>query len=101
MPLAVASLTHLSLIACARSCTPLTSSGDASLICVPTRFISSSAAASVASHALPASSANGSPETDNMASWSCFDSLFHLSSFMKKPNEELEKQPGNSARHYV
>jgi hypothetical protein len=59
------------------------------LIWIPTCFIFSSAAASVASHALPASSANGSPDTDAMASWSCFDSLFHLSSFMKKPNEEL------------
>ena len=62
--------------------------GRGVLIWMPTRFISSSAAASVASHALPASSASGSPDTDVMASWSCFDSLFHLSSFMKKPNEE-------------
>ncbi|MNC87979.1 hypothetical protein D3C83_37590 [compost metagenome] len=29
-----------------------------------------------------------------MIAWSCFESLFHLPSFMKKPNEELYRPPG-------
>ena len=32
--------------------------------------------------------AKASPDTEVMASWSCLDNLFHLSSFMKKPNDE-------------
>src|SRR2546430_3999572 len=37
-----------------------------------------------------------SPETFSIASWSGRGSLFHLSSFMKKPNAELYIPPGNS-----
>ena len=31
-----------------------------------------------------------------MIAWSCLGSLFHLSSFMKKPKAELYMPPGNS-----
>ena len=31
-----------------------------------------------------------------MIAWSCFEILFHLSSFMKKPNAELYMPPGNT-----
>ncbi len=55
---------------------------------MPAFFISSSDARSAASQALPASRASASPDTEVMASWSALDSLFHLSSFMKKPNAE-------------
>ena len=51
-------------------------------------FIASMPPLSAASHERPASRASASPETDEIASWSCLDSLFHLSSFMKKPNDE-------------
>ena len=31
-----------------------------------------------------------------MIAWSCLAILFHLSSFMKKPNAELYRPPGNT-----
>ncbi len=31
-----------------------------------------------------------------MTSWSCLGSLFHFSWFMKKPNDELYRPPGNT-----
>ena len=51
---------------------------------------------SASSQDWPAMRARCSPETFSIASWSCFGSLFHLSSFMKKPNAELYIPPGNS-----
>ena len=58
------------------------------MICTLAAFIVSRPTLSAASQALPASRASASPETDMIASWSCFDSLSHFSWFMKKPNDD-------------
>src|SRR5262245_59787377 len=88
-PLALAALIQLSSSGLVLSRTPLASSGEASSNRRPYFFISSRPARSASSQDLPTSRASASPERERMASWSSLGSLFHLSSFMKKPNAEL------------
>src|SRR4051794_7430315 len=87
-PFAFADLIHSCASGSVRLRTSAMKAGLASMICTLAAFSASRPPLSAASHDLPASRASASPDTDMIASWSCFGSLFHLSSFMKKPNDD-------------
>src|SRR5262249_21757018 len=95
-PLALAFVIQSSTIGAERFFTSATKAGLACTILTPDFLSASMPLASASSHDLPARRAMYSPEIFSSASWSCFGSLFHLSSFMKKPKAEEYMPPGNS-----
>src|SRR6185503_11520285 len=63
--------------------------GLALTIFAPAAFRASIPTLSALSQDWPFERAAASPLIFSTMSWSCFESLFHLSSFMKKPKDEL------------
>src|SRR5712691_2008182 len=95
-PLARAFVIQSSMIGAERFFTSATKAGLALTILTPDFFSASIPFWSASSHDLPARRAMCSPEIFSIASWSALGSLFHLSSFMKKPKAELYIPPGKS-----
>src|SRR6266478_4647657 len=88
-PLALALVIQSSMMGAERFCTSATKAGLALTILTPDFFSASMPFLSASSHEAPARRARCSPESFAIASRSCLGSLFHLSSFMKKPKAEL------------
>src|SRR5215510_11762921 len=95
-PLALALVIQSSTMGAERFCTSATKAGLAWTILTPDFCSASRPFLSASSQDWPASRARCSPESLVMMSWSTLGSLFHLSSFMKKPKAELYMPPGNS-----
>src|SRR6267378_474381 len=95
-PLALALVIQSSTMGAERLRTSATNSASAFTIFTPDFLSCSIPLRSASSHDAPASRAMCSPEIFSIASWSCLGSLFHLSSFMKKPKDEEYIPPGKS-----
>src|SRR5207244_2324534 len=87
-PLAPAFCTQSSMIGAERFFTSATRAASALTILTPDFLSASKPFWSASSQDRPACRAIHSPEIFSIASWSCFGSLLHLSSFIKKPNAE-------------
>src|SRR6185295_10463809 len=68
----------------------------AGMMFAPAAFSASRPTLSARSQDWPLLRAAYSPANLAMIAWSCFGILFHLSSFMKKPNAELYRPPGKT-----
>src|SRR5919204_2193148 len=94
--LSLAFFTQSSMIGCERLCTSATKRGSACTILTLAFFNASMPFWSAASQDWPLERAAYSYENLSMIAWSCLESFFHLSSFMKKPNAELYMPPGKT-----